>query len=184
MKLRIAVMKCCRGSFTAGGSAVSVLAAVRVLRPKAVFLVGVCCSLKSSKVKLGDVVISEKLITCVPSSEQFGDKIPLKSLPLRLIPNAGDGWKAPLKDPKALKVKIHRGDILSVPGEIDNNECRETLIKRFPQAVAMELEALGKHTVTQIYHSLQKSRYLKNQGGMFGLLFPQSNQRSGSIELQ
>ena len=148
------------------------------------FLVGVCCSLKSSKVKLGDVVISEKLITCVPSSEQFGDKIPLKSLPLRLIPNAGDGWKAPLKDPKALKVKIHRGDILSVPGEIDNSECRETLIKRFPQAVAMELEGLGKHTVTQIYHSLQKSRYLKNQGGMFGLLFPQSNQRSGSIELQ
>ena len=163
MKLRIAVMKCCRGSFTAGGSAVSVLAAVRVLRPKAVFLVGVCYSLKSSKVKLGDVVISEKLITCVPSSKQLGDKVPLKSLPLRLIPNAGDGWKAPLKDPKALEVKIHRGDILSVPGEIDNNECRETLIKRFPQAVAMELEGLGKHTVTQILHSLQKSRYLKNQ---------------------
>ena len=69
MKLRIAVMKCCRGSITAGGSAVSVLAAVRVLRPKAVFLVGVCCSLKSSNVKLGDVVISEKLITCVPSSD-------------------------------------------------------------------------------------------------------------------
>ena len=175
MKLRIAVMKCCRGSITAGGSAVSVLAAARALRPKAVFLVGVCCSLKSSKVKLGDVVISEKLITFVPSSEQFGDKIPLKSLkslPLRLIPNAGDGWKAPLKDPKALEVKIHRGDILSVPGEIDNNECRETLIKRFPQAVAMELEGLGKHTVTQILHSLQKSRYLKNQRRDVRVTFP------------
>ena len=163
MKLIIAVMKCCRGSITAGGSAVSVLAAVRVLRPKAVFLVGVCCSLKSSNVKLGDVVISEKLITCVPSSEEVGDKVPLKSLPLRMIPNAGDGWKAPLKDPRALEVKIHRGDFLSVPGEIDNNECCETLIKRFPQAVAMELEGLGKHTVTQISHSLYNSRYLKNQ---------------------
>ena len=156
-------MKCQRGSITAGGSAVSVLAAVRVLRPKAVFLVGVCYSLKSSEVKLGNVVISEKLITCVPSSKQFGDKIPLKSLPLRMIPNAGDGWKAPLKDPRALEVKIHRGDFLSVPEEIDNNECCETLIKRFPQAVAMELEGQGKHTVTQISHSLQKSRYLKNQ---------------------
>ena len=175
MKLRIAVMKCCRGSIAAGGSAVSVLAAARALRPKAVFLVGVCCSLKSSKVKLGDVVISEKLITFVPSSEQFRDKIPLKSLkslPLRLIPNAGDGWKAPLKDPKALEVKIHRGDILSVPGEIDNNECRETLIKRFPQAVGMELEGLGKHTVTQILHSLQKSRYLKNQRRDVQVTFP------------
>ena len=177
-------MKCQRGSVTAGGSTVSVLAAVRVLRPKAVFLVGVCYSLKSIEVKLGDVVISEKLITCVPSSEQFGDKVPLKSLPLRMIPNAGDGWKAPLKDPKALEVKVHRGDILSVPGEIDNKECRETLIKRFPQAVAMELEGLGKHTVTQILHSLQKSRYLKNQRRDVGLLFLQSDQPSGSIELQ
>ena len=53
--------------------------------------------------------------------------------------------KAPLKDPKAPEVKIHLGDLLSVPGVIDNNECRETLIKRFPQAIAMELEGQGKH---------------------------------------
>ena len=163
IKLRTAVMKCHRGSVTAGGSTVSVLSAVRILRPKAVFLVGVCYSLKSCEIKLGDVIISEKLITCVPSSEEFGDKVPLKSLFLRLIPNAGDGWEAPLKDPKALDVKIHRGDFLSVPGVIDNNECCETLIKRFPQAVAMELEGQGKHTVTQISHSLYNSRYLKNQ---------------------
>ena len=148
MKVKISVMKCHKGSITVGGSAVSVSAAVRVLRPKAVFLVGICHSLKSSEVKLGDVAISEMLITCVPSSDEVGDKVPLKSLPLRLIPNAGDGWKAPLKDPKALKVEIHRGDFLSVPGVIDNNECRETLIKRFPQAIAMELEGQGKHIMT------------------------------------
>ena len=150
MKVKMAVMKCYKGSITAGGSAVSVSSAVRVLRPKAVFLVGTCYSLKSSKVKLGDVAISEMLITCVPSSDEVGDKVPLKSLLLRLIPNAGDGWKAPLKDPKALKVEIHRGDFLSVPGVIDNNECRETLIKRFPQAIAMELEGQGKHIMTMM----------------------------------
>ena len=164
IKLRTAVMKCHRGSITVGGSAVSVSAAVRVLNPKAVFLVGVCYGLKSSEVKLGDVVVSAKLITCVPSSEEVGYKVPLKSLPLRMIPNAGDGWEAPLKDPKALDVKIHRGDFLSVPGVIDNNECCETLIKRFPQAVAMELEGQGKHTVTSN--------------------ITQSDQHSGSIELQ
>ena len=148
MKIKIAVMKCYKGSITAGGSAVSVSPAVRVLRPKAVFLVGICHSLKSSEVKLGDVAISEMLITCVSSSDEVGDKVPLKSLLLKLIPNAGDGWKAPLKDPKALKVKIHRGDFLSVPGVIDNDECRETLTKRFPQAIAMELEGQGKHIMT------------------------------------
>ena len=150
LKLRTAVLKCHRGSVAAGGSTVSVLSAVRILRPKAVFLVGVCYSLKSCEVKLGDVVISEKLITCVPSSEEFGDKFPLNSLFLRLIPNAGDGWEAPLKHPKASEVKIHRGDFLSVPGVIDNNECCETLIKRFPQAIAMELEGQGKHGHTDI----------------------------------
>ena len=145
MKIKIAVMKCYRGSIIAGGSVVSVSPAVRVLRPKAVFLVGICHSLKSSEVKLGDVAISEMLITCAPSSDEVGGKVPLKSLLLKLIPNAGDGWNAPLTDPKALKVKIHRGDFLSVPGVIDNNE---TLIKRFPQAIAMELEGQGKNIVT------------------------------------
>ena len=148
MKIKIAVMKCYKGSITARGSAASASPAVRVLRPKAVFLVGICHSLKSSEVKLGDVAISEMLITCAPSSDEVGDKVPLKSLLLKLIPNAGDGWKAPLTDPKALKVKIHRGDLLSVPGVIDNNECRETLIKRFPRAIAMELEGQGKNIMT------------------------------------
>lgn len=148
MKVKISVMKCYKGSITAGGSAVCVSAAVRVLRPKAVFLVGICHSLKSSEVKLGDVVISEMLITCGTSSDEVGDKVPLISRLLKLIPNAGDGWKAPLKDSKALKVKMHRGDILSVPGVIDNNESRETLIKRFPRAIAMELEGQGKHVMT------------------------------------
>ena len=147
MKVKISVMKCYKGLITAGGSAVCVSAAVRVLRPKAVFLVGICHSLKSSEVKLGDVAISEKL-TCVTSSDEVDEKVPLKSRLLKLIPNAGDGWKAPLKDSKALKVEMHRGDILSVPGVIDNNEYRETLIKRFPQAIAMELEGQGKHVMT------------------------------------
>ena len=89
-----------------------------------------------------------------------------------MIPNAGDGWEAPLKDPKALDVKIHRGDFLSSPGVIDNNECCKTLIERFPQAVAMELEGQGKHTVTQKSHSLQKSRYLRNQRRDVRVTFP------------
>ena len=91
-----------------------------------------------------------------------------------MIPNAGDGWKAPLKDPRALEVKIHRGDILSVPGEIDNKECCEILIKRFPQAVAMELEGLGKHTVTQILHE-------KSKAGCSGYFFPHRTSAQGPL---
>ena len=62
-KLSIAVMNCYRGSASPGGSMFVVLNAVNVLRPKAVFCVGSCRSLDYDKVKLGDIVMLEKLIT-------------------------------------------------------------------------------------------------------------------------
>ena len=103
MKLKIAVMKCHRGSVTPGGSSVSAMDAVEVLTPKALFSVGFCGGLHSTKVKPGDVVISEKLITYSPSKvtrdgiKETGVKVPLKSRLSRLILNARDGWSAPLK---------------------------------------------------------------------------------------
>ena len=58
---------------------------------------------------------------------------------------AGDGWKPPLKDPKALEVKIHHGTILSGPVEvIDSPKHCKALIERFPEAVAMEEEGEGE----------------------------------------
>lgn len=57
----------------------------------------------------------------------------------------GHGWKPPLKDPKALEVKIHRGTILSGPLEvIDSPKHFKALIDRFPESVAMEEEGEGK----------------------------------------
>ena len=150
-KLNIAVMSCHRGAVTPGGSVVVVLKAVKVLRPKAVFCVGSCRSLGYDKVKLGDVVMFEKLITPGPCRiteggiEERGVKVPLKSRLLKVIPRAGDGWKPPLKDPKAPEVKIHRGTILSGPVEvIDSPKHCKALIDRFPEAVAMDEEGEGE----------------------------------------
>ena len=149
-RLKIAVMNCCRGSSSSGGSVVVVLNAAKVLRPKAVFCVGSCSGLDCNKVNLGDIVVLEKLVTYGPCKiteggiEERGVKVPLKSGLSKVILRAGDGWKPPLKDPKALEVKIHRGTFLSGPEEIDNcNRCK-TLIERFPQAVAIEEEGEGE----------------------------------------
>ena len=150
-KLNIAVMCCYRGSTSPGGSTVFVLNAVNVLRPKAVFCVGCCRSLDYDKVKLGDIVMLDKLITYGPCKitegdiEERGVKVPLKSGLLKVKLRAGDGWKPPLRNPEALEVKIHHGTILSGPVEIiDSPKHCKALIERFPEAVAMDEEGEGE----------------------------------------
>ena len=150
-KLKIAVMKCHRGSITPGGSSVSAMDAIEVLRPKAVFSVGFCGGLDSTKVKPGDVVVSEKLITYSPSKvtrdgiKETGVKVPFKSRLLKLIPNVRDGWSAPLKNPKKHEeVKICCGAFLSGPEVIEDNKQCIALRNRFPEALAVEMEGEGK----------------------------------------
>ena len=150
VKMKIAVMKCKVGAAGPGGSAGVVRDAVKALTPKAVFCVGYCGGLNPAKVKLGDVVISEKLITYALSKvtesgiEELGDRVPPSSKLGKLILNAADGWEAPLQDPAELEVEVKRGALLSGPQMVDNNELREALIKRFPNGIAIEMEGEGK----------------------------------------
>ena len=131
-KLKIALMKCSKGSAVPGGSLTVVKNAVRVLRPKAVFCVGACSGLDREKVKLGDVVVSSKLITLshtTPASRDVGT----------LIRHAADGWSAPLENPDALEVRVHcDGEVLSGPEVI-----REDIIQQYPKAIAVEMEGEG-----------------------------------------
>ena len=150
LKLNVAVMKCYEGSSCTGGSIVVVINAVKVLKPKAVFCVGSCSGLNVTRVNLGDVVILKKLVAYAFSKvtengiEEQGVKVPLKPHLSKLILNAGDGWKPPLKDPRALEVKIRRGTFLSGPEVINNHKRCNALIERFPEAVAIEREGEGK----------------------------------------
>ena len=150
-KLNIAVTRFYRGSASPGGSMVVVLNAVHILRPKAVFCVGSCRSLDYDKVKLGDIVMSEEIITCGSCKiteggiEERGVKFRLKPRLLKVILCACYGWKPPIKDPEALEVKIHRSTILSGPVEvIDSPKHCKALIEQFPEAVAIEEEGEGE----------------------------------------
>ena len=150
VNMKIAVMKCRMGAAVPGGSAGVVRDAVKALTPKAVFCVGYCGGLNPAKLKLGDVVISEKLITYAPSKvtqngiEELGDRVPPSTKLGKLILNAADGWEAPLQDPAELEVEVKRGALLSGPQMVDNNELRKALIKRFPNGIAIEMEGEGK----------------------------------------
>ncbi|CAH3045206.1 unnamed protein product [Porites lobata] len=152
-EMKIAVMKCKMGAAGPGGAAGVVRDAVKALTPKAVFCVGYCGGLQPVKVKLGDVVISEVLITYAPSKvtkddiEERGHRVPLKPDLALVILNAAAGWSPPLWDPAELEVeRVKRGALLSGPYDIDNNDVRKALLNRFPGAIAIEMEGEGVYS--------------------------------------
>ncbi|XP_068738756.1 NLR family CARD domain-containing protein 3-like [Montipora capricornis] len=133
-QLKVALKICRKGSVVPGGSSTAVKNAVRVLKPKAVFLVGTCSGLSSDKVKLGDVVVSAKLTT------PAGFKIPVSPHLGDLVSDAPFGWVAPLENPDELEVKVHcDGDILS-----QAEWCKVAdLQKQYPEAIAVETGGEG-----------------------------------------
>ena len=161
LTLKIAVLKIRMGSSGPGGSLVAVPNAVAILRPKAVFCVGFCGGLNEKKAKLGDIVVSSKLITYAfvkhtkGGIEERGVIVPLKRDLANLIKDVGAGWKAPLKNAEDLKVEVRNdGVFLSGPEVVDDRERRDQLIKRFPQATAIEMEGEGN----VLYNSCSLSR--------------------------
>ena len=101
--LKVALMRCFKGSSGPGGSQNVVKNAVIPLRPKAVFTVGYCRGLNPQDTKLGDVVVSSKLTT-----EEFST--PVRKNIGNIILFSTEGWDPPLKDPPTTaeeEVKVH-----------------------------------------------------------------------------
>ena len=132
-KMKIALMRCSKGPDVPGGSLSVSKDAILLLRPKAIFSVGACSGLNSKKVKLGDVVVSAKLITAThktPPSRDIGN----------LIKHVADGWKAPLQNADEYNAKVHGdGVVLSI------SEANRDKICQFPEAIAVEMEGGGKN---------------------------------------
>ncbi|XP_066025397.1 NLR family CARD domain-containing protein 3-like [Pocillopora verrucosa] len=133
-KMKIALMRCSKGLDAPGGSLSVSKDAILLLRPKAIFSVGACSGLNSKKVKLGDVVLSAKLITAVyktPPSRDIGN----------LIKHVADGWKAPLHNADEYNAKVHcDGVVLSI------SEANRDMIRKHPEAIAVEMEGGGVYT--------------------------------------
>ena len=140
-KLKIALIKCSKGSVAPSGSLTVVKNAVGVLDPKAVFFVGWCTGLDSENIKIGDIVVSSKLTTPAfrtPVSRNIGN----------LIRHASDidGWRAPLENPDEQQtVRVHcDADVLSQEHVARFQGQYEEIIKHFPAAAALEAEGEGE----------------------------------------
>ncbi|XP_074615959.1 death domain-containing ATP nucleosidase-like [Acropora palmata] len=150
VKLKVALIKCNVGSGVPQGSTIVVPKAVRALHPKAVICVGYCAGLKEKKVKFGDVIISSKLATYAPTKVtedgiiERGVQVPASPLLSGILRYADHGWKPPLKNPNDLEVEVHEdGLLLSGPEVISSDKRRMELIKRYPDAIGVEMEGEG-----------------------------------------
>ena len=104
--LKVALMRCYKGSSGPGGSQNVIKNAVMKLRPKVAFCVGECIGLKSKHTKLGDVVVSSKL-----STEEFTTPVRRNIGNLNLF--STEGWNPPLKDPVGEEtVQVHRDSVI------------------------------------------------------------------------
>ena len=147
--VKVALMKCAQGPAAAQ---IAVKNASEMLYPKVVLFVGICASMKSEKAKLGDVVISAKLenyddkkVNADGKIEYHGAKPDVSRNMARLILNAADGWKPPLKNPKSLDVKVHHDAVmLSGSDLVDNRERRQKLADYFRDALGLEMEGAGR----------------------------------------
>ena len=156
VKLKVALIKCNEGAAVAQGSTIVVPKAVRALHPKAVICVGYCAGLKEKKVKFGDVIISSKLATYAPTKvtggevNELGVQVTVSSRLSRMLKRADDGWETP-KNSEDLKVDVHKvGLLLSGPEVVSSDKRRMELIKRYPDAIGVEMEGEGKISLHNI----------------------------------
>ena len=141
--LKVALMKCYKGSSGPGGSQNVIKNAVMKLRPKAAFSVGSCQGINPADTKLGDVVVSSKL-----STEQFTTPVRRNIGKLNLF--SIEGWNPPLKDPVSEKtVQVHRdSDIFSGSQFI-------TKQRRLSQSHVIAVEREGKGKIIYILQQFE-----------------------------
>ena len=139
--LKVALMRCYKGSSGPGGSQNVIKNAVMKLRPKAAFSVGGCMGLKSKDTKLGDVVVSSKLM----STKVFTTPLRRNIENCKLL--SLEGWNPPLKDPVGEEtVHVHCPD-----------HCSEMFvgiqfITKQPHVIAFETEGDGKIILLYAYN--------------------------------
>ena len=168
-KVKVALIRCYKGSTGPGSSLITVKNAVTKLKPKGVISVGTCSGLNPEKTKLGDVVVSAKLTTYASKvvtstgEQSTGMRSYVSRHFLDLIKHAGDGWEAPLKDPEERDVQVHcDGEFLSGPEQVSARWRCDELAKSYPLATAIEMEGEGMLSIQYKYKNRNINLKFKN----------------------
>ncbi|XP_046864243.1 5'-methylthioadenosine/S-adenosylhomocysteine nucleosidase-like isoform X3 [Xenia sp. Carnegie-2017] len=154
-QVKVALVQCNQGAAGAGAALDVVKDAVNILKPKAVACVGCCGMVNPKKAKLGDVLISTKLATYASKKISADGEEEWRGIQTNVSKNMGDlirsadrGWDPPVEDERDKEsVTVHKHSVmLSGPELVNNLERRQTLLKKFPEAIALEMEGEGLYT--------------------------------------
>ena len=153
--VRVALTQCRQGTAAA---LIAIKNAAEILHPKVALFVGICGTMKPTKAKLGDVVISAKLATYEVKEirpdgtvEYGGSKPDVSRNMARLISSAADGWNPPLEDPRSRDIKVHHDAVMLSGSELVNyGPRREELADYFRDALGLETEGAGMRSITTV----------------------------------
>ena len=117
--------------------------------PKVVILVGIAFGLQPTKQRLGDVLVAQHMTSYEmiklkrDAIEERGETLRADPTLIERIHAHGRTWKFPRADSSA--VKFHIGQVLSGAKLVNNREFRDTLARRFANALGGEMEGIGAY---------------------------------------
>lgn len=124
--------------------------AIRMWNPRGIIMVGVAWGMNKGKQKIGDVLISKKILQYETAKISNGNTIPrgADSEAGGVLTNRFKScvdWKYALEDGKLAKKYI--GTVLSGEKLLDDREYRDKLHDSFPEAIGGEMEGAGLASV-------------------------------------
>lgn len=138
------------GSIGAGGAILTIASSIDYWQPKVVLMIGVAMGALNDKQKIGDVLVSERIIAY--ENQRLGAHKGRKRIVQRgdtVLPGAilldrfkhCDSWQCQLEDGSIAQKFL--GSILSGEKLIDNLKLRNQILKVFPTAIGAEMEGAG-----------------------------------------
>jgi nucleoside phosphorylase len=140
----------CMCSMGASGPASSQIVAgevVRLWRPSAIIMAGIAFGRTADRQRLGDVLISERIIAYEPERVGTEATIPrghhfqAGAQLYNAFRNADVDWN--FRDPNDVQCTPHFGAILSGDKLVDNPDFKSELFEKHPNAIGGEMEGIG-----------------------------------------
>ena len=153
-------------------SAITYCKTMEDISPKFVLLLGIAgCMLPKEKARLGDIAVSESIIDYeiqkiyddASKNEPRNKEYQCAPNLIKLIKDAGSGeWCKHVQSSRSNEnpPTVHFGPVLSGNILLASTNMKTEFQKRFPKAVAIEMEAAGIATVTTQYEKIESTHLL------------------------